>query len=142
MTSGPPSSHRRLVVRTAFRIVLCNLAFLVALAGVVAASMSTGAEVYVAGGLPAAFAAWVLVQGGVWARRRAAVIACAALSIALLVLQLAILVAFAWWNAGFGNTGGKTEALVFILWVVVGSAFAVGGFLRAKLPRARNARPP
>ncbi len=118
-------------MRTALRIALWNFAFFVCLVGVLALAAVAQLE-SVAFGLPTALAVWVLVQGAVFAQRRCWVVACAATSSLLLLLQLSILAFFAWWNRGFRNNQMETLAVLFFSLVLVCGVFLIGWFLRAK----------
>jgi len=118
-------------MRTPARIALWNLAFVVCLAGLLVIAAVTRLD-SAAFGLPALLAVWILMQGAVFARRRAWVVRCAVASSLLFLLQVAVLAFFVWWNRGFGNTEMATQSLVLMIWVVLGGIVLIAWFLRAK----------
>jgi hypothetical protein len=118
-------------MRTAIRIVLLNFAFALCLGAMLAVAAAYSLD-SVAFGLPALLAVWVLVQGAMFARKRRGVIVCMVASGCLLLLQLAVLAVFVWWNRGFGNTQQATQSLVFLIWAILGGVFLLGWFWRAK----------
>jgi hypothetical protein len=125
-------------VPAAARIVLMNLAFVVALVAFAALAAANRMD-SAAFGLPAVLAVWVVVQGALFARRRFWVVTCAVVGCLLLVLQVALLAFLLWWNRGFGNTQMATQSLVLIIWVVVAGAALIGLYLRAKRGKGRSA---
>lgn len=122
-------------MRTAVHVALWNIAFVLLLLAflVTAASLHVDMAAF---GLPTVFAMWLVVLGAKFARRRWAIVACAVVSVVLLVLQIAVFAFFAWWQQGFGNTGSSTGWQVLIIFVAIGGALVVGWFLRTKLRAA------
>lgn len=122
-------------MRTLIRLLFWNIVFVAGLAATVAGLFAIGAD-NAAGTtgllLPALLGIWLLFLGGRFARRRAAVLACAAAAGLLFLLQCALLAFLIWFSQGFGGRTDQTGLFeVLLLWTVLAAGWLLWRFLRA-----------
>ena len=122
-------------MRLLIRLVAWNLGFIAAFAALVVVVMRVSSSAGDTMGLmlPAILAVWLLFLGALYAGRRGAVIAVAAVAGVLFAVQAALLVLLTWFSQGFGGRTHHTAVYeVLLLWVALGAPALVWWFVRAK----------